>query len=360
MFDNPMSRRVALSTLCVLSATAVAAPSAAQERGTIEFGGYASYTDYDNAYGLDRSWGAGARIGAFLFPRLSVEFEGGGTRAQRPGGFPGVNVGVLAARLTAVPIRLGALSILLGAGGEHSDNFINKSYGLQALVGAKLDLGTAAALRADMVRSWMTTGDGQNTSLHLGLALYRHPVGRTTTVTRVEQAPAVATPMRDDSVSAYETQRLRGVERRYRALIDSLSRQVPAPPPSPQGPMSPAQATMEQQIHFSRDRADLSDSARRILDEKLPIFRTNPTMRIVIVGFASQPGTEAHNMALGLRRAEAAKDYLVSKGVNPSRIEIATRGEGQLLVEGPGEAANAANRRGTFRLVIADPFLARP
>jgi outer membrane protein OmpA-like peptidoglycan-associated protein len=83
-------------------------------------------------------------------------------------------------------------------------------------------------------------------------------------------------------------------------------------------------------------------------------------MRIVIVGFASQPGTEAYNLALGTRRAEAAKAYLVSQGVDPIRIEIATRGEGQLVVEGPGELADAENRRGQFRLLIADPYLAVP
>ncbi|HEU4996937.1 MAG TPA: OmpA family protein [Gemmatimonadaceae bacterium] len=74
----------------------------------------------------------------------------------------------------------------------------------------------------------------------------------------------------------------------------------------------------------------------------------------------SQPGTEAYNMALGLKRAEAAKAYIVWLGVDAVRIEIATRGEGQLAVEGPGEIANAANRRGQFRVLIADPYLVKP
>ncbi len=63
---------------------------------------------------------------------------------------------------------------------------------------------------------------------------------------------------------------------------------------------------------------------------------------------------------LGTRRAEVARAYLVSQGVDPIRIEIATHGEGQLLVEGPGELADAGNRRGQFRLLIADPYLAAP
>jgi outer membrane protein OmpA-like peptidoglycan-associated protein len=121
-----------------------------------------------------------------------------------------------------------------------------------------------------------------------------------------------------------------------------------------------ALATMEERIHFKNDRSDLSAEAKAILDSKVTVFRANPAMRIVISGFASKPGTEAYNMALGLRRAEAAKAYLVSKGVDPVRIEIATHGEGQLMMQGRGEYAAAANRRGEFRLLIADPFLAAP
>jgi peptidoglycan-associated lipoprotein len=65
-------------------------------------------------------------------------------------------------------------------------------------------------------------------------------------------------------------------------------------------------------------------------------------------------------MALGLRRAESAKAYLVSMGIAADRIEITTQGEGMLAVEGPGEKANAANRRNQFRLLIADQFLESP
>jgi peptidoglycan-associated lipoprotein len=113
-------------------------------------------------------------------------------------------------------------------------------------------------------------------------------------------------------------------------------------------------------IYFRNDESDLSDTAKEVLRDKLAIFTANPAMRIVIVGYASEPGTVAHNKALGLRRAEAAKAYLVAMGVDPIRIEIATRGKGQLAVEGPGEAADAANRRGQFRLLIADPYLVAP
>jgi len=328
-------------------AAVIAAPIAAQERGTIEMGGFASYTKFDAAYGVNNSWGLGARVGAFLSPRVSLEFEGGATRGGRDNNLPSINLGVLSARLLVTPIKMGGLSFHAGLGGEHSDNFALESYGIQALVGAKIAMGENAAIRVDGIQSWASNGDGVNKSLHLGLSLYRHPAAREVTVYRTDTVRAA--PMQHaDSVSAAETRRLREADARYRALRDSLAR-------TPATSSADDIATMSQTIHFQRDQSALSDTAQRILREKIAVLRANPTMRVQIVGFASQPGTEAYNMALGLRRAEAAKAFLVAQGIAASRVDIATRGEGQLVVEGPGEAANAANRRGTFRLLLAEP-----
>ena len=164
---------------------------------------------------------------------------------------------------------------------------------------------------------------------------------------------AVAPVVAPDSVSASETGRLREVEASYLGLRDSLAIPKPVPPAS----STEALATMEQKIFFENNKSDLTDSAETILNDKIAIFGANPAMRIVIVGFASQPGSNSHNMALGLQRAEAAKAYLVLHGIDPVRIEIATRGEGEQAVEGRTEVANAANRRGQFRLLSADPYL---
>ncbi|HEX9705740.1 MAG TPA: OmpA family protein [Gemmatimonadales bacterium] len=133
--------------------------------------------------------------------------------------------------------------------------------------------------------------------------------------------------------------------------------------PQPGASSAAVLTTMQALIHFANDQADLSDSAKAILDEKVAIFRANPALRIVIVGYASEPGTVAYNLALGTRRAEAAKRHLVAQGISPTRIEIGTRGKGQLLVEGPGEAAAAQNRRDEFKLLIAfhdQVYLASP
>ena len=334
-----------------IAALVGAVPATAQQRGTMEFGAFGSNSSWDNSLNMSSNWGAGARVGVFITPRLSAEFEGGGGSASRGLGLANVNVGVLSGRLTFVPFKVGSLSALLGLGADHTDTYFFESYGVHGLVGAKIRLSDYVALRFDGINSWMANGNGQQKSLHVGLSFYRNPG-----VNRVTNTVMVDGPQRPDSVSANETRRLRAAALSYQQLRDSLGRPKYAPPAS----SAEALATMQEVIHFRNDESSLSDSARAVLDDKVTVFRANPAMRIVISGFASQPGTADYNMALGLRRAEAAKAYLVSRGVEPIRIEIATKGEGQLLVEGPGEVADAQNRRGQFRLLIADPYLAAP
>jgi outer membrane protein OmpA-like peptidoglycan-associated protein len=161
---------------------------------------------------------------------------------------------------------------------------------------------------------------------------------------------ATPAPMVDLAVDA-EHQRLRSVEATYLGLRDSLA--TPRPASS-----TAVLASLQQRVYFANGKADLDASAQAVLRAKLSAFQANPEMCILITGFASPPGSPAYNMALGYRRAEAAKAFLVAQGIDPVRIEISTLGEGQLLVEGPGRAAGVANRRVEFRLLVADPYLA--
>jgi len=115
-------------------------------------------------------------------------------------------------------------------------------------------------------------------------------------------------------------------------------------------------ATMQELVHFAYDKSDLTDTSRATLDGKVRVFQSNPAMRILIVGHTDDRGTGAYNLALGTRRAEAVRDYLVAQGVATSRIELETRGETQPMTGGDTESAWADNRRGAFRiLVVTDP-----
>ena len=343
-----------------VAAVVCAVPAAAQQRGTIEFGGFGSAASFDNALSLKTGYGGGGRVGAFLDPRVSIEFEDAEMRATRPNGLTNVNVGILSGRLVAVPIQSGALSILLGAGAGVSTetNFLH-TYGLDALVGAKIALKDNVALRVDGVWDWLANQNWQQyKSVRLGLSIYRHPARRVElrTVTVNTPAPAPMMMAHDDSVSADETRRLRDRDAALRALRDSL-RNAPVRTPM----VSPkTMETMEARIHFAFNKSVLTDSAKRILDDKIEVFKANPAMTIVMVGYTDVKGTDAYNMALGLRRARAAKEYIVRHGIAEDRVIIESEGERKQIPGSAGKAGEAPNRRAVFRLLMTPDVIVKP
>ncbi len=119
-------------------------------------------------------------------------------------------------------------------------------------------------------------------------------------------------------------------------------------------------ATMQELVHFAYDKSDLTDVSREALNSKVSVFKANPTMRILIVGHTDDRGTGAYNLALGTRRAEAVRDYLVAQGVATNRIELETRGETQPLAAGSSDEAMAQNRRGAFRIILVDAVSMMP
>lgn len=156
-------------------------------------------------------------------------------------------------------------------------------------------------------------------------------------------------------INTTEVERLQSVETRYRALRDSLK----AARSAARSPSAADRVTMVEMIHFQHDRSELTPTAKAILRNKVRVFRDHPSMRITVTGYTSTSGSKAYNMQLGLRRAMAARDYLVARGVEKSRINIATRGDDDLVVDGPGEVADAQNRRGEFRILMAEITAAR-
>ena len=225
-----------------VAALALAAPAAAQERGTMEFGAFGSGASFDNALSLKTGYGGGGRIGMYLDPRWFVEFEKAEMRATRPSGLADVNVGILASRLMFVPARAGRLSFLVGAGAGVSTetNFLH-SYGVDALVGAKVALNDKVSLRVDGVMDWLANEKWKTyRSVRVGLSVFRQPSRLTNTVTVVTPAPAPVMITREDSVSASETRRLRASEAELRVLRDSIAN-APTPPATPVR-MAPAQS----------------------------------------------------------------------------------------------------------------------
>lgn len=339
------------SVVAAVAAVIFAVPAAAQQRGTMEFGAFGSAASFDNSLSLRTGFGGGGRVGMFLAPRWSIEFEDAEMRATRPNGLANVNVGLLSGRLVAVPIKSGRFSVLLGAGAGVSTetNFLH-SYGVDGLAGIKFALTNSAALRIDGVWDWLANQDWKSyRSVRVGLSLYRWPAREIRTVTVTTPGPTVTVVQHEDSVSAMEMRRLRDRDAALSALRGSLNNApVAGVPPTSVATM----ATLQARIHFAFNKSDITDSAKANLDEKVEVFRANPAMMIVIRGYTDVVGTDAYNLALGERRAQAAKNYIVSKGIDPRRIIIQSEGESQQIPNTQGVAGQAANRRAVFELLI--------
>ncbi|HEX9750382.1 MAG TPA: peptidoglycan-associated lipoprotein Pal [candidate division Zixibacteria bacterium] len=101
-------------------------------------------------------------------------------------------------------------------------------------------------------------------------------------------------------------------------------------------------------IYFDFDKYNLRPDARTALDHNYQMLRDNPGMRIMIEGHCDERGTDEYNLALGERRAKAAKDYLAKLGIDGSRISIISYGEERPVALGHDEDAWSRNRRGEF------------
>ncbi len=114
-------------------------------------------------------------------------------------------------------------------------------------------------------------------------------------------------------------------------------------------------------IHFDFDRAAVrAGQDTDVLARKAAIMQANPALRIEIIGHADERGSDEYNIALGNRRAIAARDFLVNRGINASRITVRSMGEGQPLDNRSNEAAWAQNRRDEFRITAGGDQLVMP
>lgn len=98
-------------------------------------------------------------------------------------------------------------------------------------------------------------------------------------------------------------------------------------------------------VLFDFDSSELSSHAQRTLDRQAAFLQARPQARIIIGGHADERGTREYNLALGERRASAARDYLVSKGVDSARIRIVSYGKERPIAVGSNENAWRQNRR---------------
>jgi peptidoglycan-associated lipoprotein len=112
--------------------------------------------------------------------------------------------------------------------------------------------------------------------------------------------------------------------------------------------------------HFDFDKAILRPEDTQLLDQKIAILQKNPNVHIRISGHCDERGSDEYNLALGNRRATAAKQYLVSHGIDAARIETVSYGEERPLAQGHDEAAWSQNRRDEFEITAGGDVLTKP
>jgi peptidoglycan-associated lipoprotein len=125
----------------------------------------------------------------------------------------------------------------------------------------------------------------------------------------------------------------------------------PTPPPAETARPAPKDFVVIAEvkaIHFDFDRAQIRSADAQILDANADWLRNNADTLLLIEGHADERGTAEYNLALGERRARAARDYLVSRGIAADRISLVSFGEERPECTEHSEACWARNRRDEF------------
>ncbi|HRO68653.1 MAG TPA: peptidoglycan-associated lipoprotein Pal [Pseudobdellovibrionaceae bacterium] len=101
-------------------------------------------------------------------------------------------------------------------------------------------------------------------------------------------------------------------------------------------------------VQFGYDRSSLDNSAREKLRGNAQWMKNNSNVRVQIEGHCDARGSIEYNIALGERRANAVKSFLVSQGVSADRLSVISYGKEKPVATGDSEAAYAQNRRANF------------
>ena len=120
--------------------------------------------------------------------------------------------------------------------------------------------------------------------------------------------------------------------------------------PTPTGPTPGSQDDLRAQagsdtVLFGYDSYELDAEAKAVLTRHASWLKQNPAVRVTLEGHCDERGTREYNLALGDRRANSAKNFLATQGIEIGRIATISYGKERPAVDGSDEAAMASNRR---------------
>jgi len=124
----------------------------------------------------------------------------------------------------------------------------------------------------------------------------------------------------------------------------------PAPPPIARGPIPGSaedfRVNVGDTVHFGYNEYNIEDNDKGVLGRQAQWLAKYPSVRVTVEGHADERGTREYNLALGARRANAVKEYLVSQGVSTARVETVSYGKERPICTESNEACWSQNRRG--------------
>jgi len=121
-----------------------------------------------------------------------------------------------------------------------------------------------------------------------------------------------------------------------------------------EAPTTPASSPLKE-IYFDYDKYDLRADARETLKTNAEWLKANPSARVEVEGHCDERGTNEYNLALGAKRAQAAKDYLVTLGIPAQRLSTISYGKELPVCRESTEACWQKNRRDRFVVMTARP-----
>ena len=122
----------------------------------------------------------------------------------------------------------------------------------------------------------------------------------------------------------------------------------PPPPPPAKEPFTPVLFSVLGDVFFDLDESTVRNDARPLLQKNAEWLKRWSSVRFTIQGHCDERGSGEYNLALGDRRANAVKAYLISLGVPADRIAVVTRGKESPFCQEQSEGCWQQNRRGHF------------
>ncbi|MEP6730419.1 MAG: peptidoglycan-associated lipoprotein Pal [bacterium] len=354
----------------------------AQHAGTVELGGFLQLDRLDEALRTKRlGGGAGGRAGIYLSHRWELEAEASYSQADpEPSRVNKAQINYYIGRLN-YNIPWGGMpgnAIILGAGAggdrvdAHSDFLVSPQLGLRAMLtnalAVRFDVGSMIAFNPQSQTFKAPVSIGRNDeAAYLTNVQARVGLSLVLGTERKYVAPP-AEPIREAVVvdtRAADAARARqdSIDRANRARqdsIDAANRRAAAERDAAAKALADARSMLNAPIYFDYDKSEIRDDAKQALDSKLALLRANPTMKIRIEGNTDARGSNEYNVALGLRRANAARRYLVSQGIDNARFEVVSYGEERPVDQGTTDDAYAKNRRDDFVITVGGDAIQVP